>query len=117
MLICVEIFYFLRPICFLLLPLCKGFLRVMANSPNLCPTISSETFIGINDLPLCTVKVLSTKCGKTTDRRDHTLGVCLFNLVLLREPARRGVFTSENGIFQIDLGILRMCFVSLFFIY
>ncbi len=61
--------------------------------------------MGTKVLPLCTVKLLSTKCGNTTDRRDQTFNLGLSDLLVLREFARREVDTSENGIFQVDLDI------------
>src|SRR5690349_13465844 len=51
--------------------------RVGANSPSLCPTISSETYTLMNDFPLCTRNVMVTNSGEIVDRRDHVLiGSC-----------------------------------------
>src|SRR5690606_5078644 len=47
--------------------------RVGANSPSLCPTISSVTSTGMNLLPLCTPKVRPTNCGMIVERRDQVL--------------------------------------------
>src|SRR3546814_19917499 len=47
--------------------------RVGENSPNLCPTISSVTFTGMNLLPLWTPKVRPTNCGMIVERRDQVL--------------------------------------------
>jgi len=48
-------------------------IRVMENSPNLCPTISSVTKTLMNVLPLWTLKVWPTKSGTMVDARDHVL--------------------------------------------
>ena len=42
---------------FLSAGVCPENFLVGENSPNLCPTISSEIVIGINDLPLCIKKL------------------------------------------------------------
>src|SRR5882724_3714602 len=47
--------------------------RVGANSPNLCPTINSVIYTGINLFPLCTANVCPTKSGVTVERRLQVL--------------------------------------------
>src|SRR6185436_12857948 len=47
--------------------------RVGANSPSLCPTISSVTYTLMNVLPLWTRNVMVTNSGEIVDRRDHVL--------------------------------------------
>src|ERR1043165_2290012 len=47
--------------------------RVGANSPSLCPTISSVTYTLMNVFPLWTRNVIVTKSGEIVERRDHVL--------------------------------------------
>src|SRR6185369_5811772 len=54
-------------------PGCPRNWRVGANSPSLCPTISSVTYTLMNDLPLCTRNVIVTNSGEIVDRRDQVL--------------------------------------------
>ena len=59
--------YFLRS------PECILNKRVGENSPNLCPTMFSETYTGTNVLPLCTANVNPTISGLIMDDLDHVL--------------------------------------------
>src|SRR5262249_8306044 len=56
-----------------LAPLCPLNVRVGANSPNLCPTMSSVTNSFINCRPLCTRNVCPIKSGTTVQSRDQVL--------------------------------------------
>src|SRR3569623_2676689 len=47
--------------------------RVIANSPSLCPTMFSDARMGMCCLPLCTASVTPTICGSTVERRDQVL--------------------------------------------
>src|SRR5262249_24443603 len=47
--------------------------RVGANSPNLCPIMSSVTSTGMCLCPLCTPHVRPTNCGRMVERRDQIL--------------------------------------------
>lgn len=67
--------------------------------------------MGIKTLPLCTVKLLSTKWGSTTDRRDQIFDAGFPNFVVLRESAGKTAVTSEKGIFQVDLDMLYVSFL------
>ena len=51
---------------------------VGANSPSLCPTISSDIVIGINDLPLWIKKLCPTKSGIIVESLDQVLIGFLF---------------------------------------
>lgn len=74
-----------------------------ANSPNLCPTMSSVTNTGRNFLPLCTANVSPTNSGRIVDLRDHVLMI-----FLLIVPAAFCTFfnrcSSTKGPFFNDLG-------------
>src|SRR3954469_13034981 len=48
-------------------------MRVIANSPSLCPTMFSVTYTGMCCLPLCTAIVRPTKSGTMVERRDQVL--------------------------------------------
>src|SRR5258708_16605059 len=48
-------------------------MRVIANSPSLCPTMFSVTYTGMCCLPLCTAIVRPTKSGTIVERRDQVL--------------------------------------------
>jgi hypothetical protein len=50
---------------------------VMANSPNLWPTMFSVTKTGTNFLPLCTATVNPTISGKIVERLDQVFITCL----------------------------------------
>lgn len=72
--ICDTDYFFLD--CFFLLSLWVGLFRVVANSPNLWPVISSVTFTGINIFPLYTRKLPPINWGNTVERRDQILVFC-----------------------------------------
>src|SRR5262245_55888820 len=59
--------------CLALPPLWPLNVRVGANSPSLCPTMSSVTYTLRNCLPLCTKKVTPTKSGWMVQSRAHVL--------------------------------------------
>src|SRR5512137_2239145 len=77
--------------------------RVGANSPSLCPTMFSETKIGMNFFPLCTASDRPTNSGEMVERRDQVLmifleptpSVCTF---LIRCSSMNGPFFIERAI-------------------
>src|SRR4030042_6762786 len=78
--------------------------RVGENSPNLCPTISSVTKIGINFFPLWTANVNPTISGMMVDRLDQVL--ITFPSFDLRAPSTFFIkWASTKGPFLIDLAI------------
>ena len=67
---------------------CKGIkVRVGENSPNLCPTMFSVRYTGINFLPLWTATVWPTNSGRIVERRDQVrttfFSLATFNAVSL----------------------------------
>src|SRR5713226_1667622 len=56
---------------FALTPLCPRKIRVGANSPSLCPTMSSVTNSLMNCRPLWTRKLWPMKSGTIVQSRDH----------------------------------------------
>src|SRR3990170_2668918 len=74
-------------------------MRVGANSPNLCPIMSSFTATGMCFCPLCTPNVRPTNCGRMVERRLQIL------MISLRPDARTlsaffKMKPSTNGPFQ-----------------
>jgi len=78
--------------------------RVGENSPNLCPTMFSVTYTGINFLPLCTPKVWPMNSGLIVDRRDHVLTTRLSPFLFISSILTNRC-SSTNGPFLTDLGM------------
>src|SRR4030043_2344857 len=78
---------------------------VGANSPNLCPTIFSVTYTGINFLPLCTAKVYPIKSGIIVERRDHVF-ISFFSPLSIINFTFFISFSSTKGPFFKDLANL-----------
>jgi hypothetical protein len=79
---------------------------VSANSPNLCPTLSSVIFTNLPFFPLCTLMDCPTQMGKILERRDHTI-----------LSGSKGCFNKPActyGPFHLDLAIVGRYF-SFFF--
>src|SRR2546421_6984739 len=84
-------------------------MRVIANSPSLCPTMFSVTYTGMCCLPLCTAIVSPTKSGTMVERLDQVLiGRLSF------EPRAASTFFirwwSTKGPFLIERAILRLSY-------
>src|SRR5699024_416588 len=88
------------------------YVLVGANSPSLCPTMSSVTYTGTCLRPSYTAIVCPMKLGKIVERRDHVL-ITLFLLLSLfastffmRCPSTKGPFLRLRAIWRL-LPIMR----------
>src|SRR5699024_8148899 len=86
-------------------PACPLNVLVGANSPNLCPIISSEMYTGTCFLPSCTAIVCPTICGYIVEALDHVFITSFFPLSFIASI----LFINSgatNGTFLLDLDII-----------
>src|SRR5699024_6446246 len=81
---------------------------VGANSPSLCPTISSVTNTGTCLRPSCTANVCSTNEGNMVERLDQVLTTCFLFLSFIA-PSFLSHFSSSYFHF-FNLRPIKSCF-------
>src|SRR4030095_1574723 len=83
-------------------------MRVRANSPSLCPTISSVTNTRTNVFPLWTANVWPTKSGMIVDERLHVRsGSRWLWDFCARTRRQRRLSTCGSFFIDLDMGLLR----------
>src|SRR6185369_8970456 len=86
-------------------------MRVIANSPSLCPTMFSVTYTAMCYLPLCTAIVRPTKSGTMVERRDQVL-IGRLSLVLRALSTFAWRWWSTKGPFLIERDMASSLFHS-----